>query len=76
MIQPYQDRDGDPSVIGYEDGDDYIRIHYQDGAILEFNAREVSLAHVINLRQLARLQDGLPHYLRRFVNLRLARPIR
>lgn len=43
--------------------------------MLEFLAREVSLDHVINLRQLARLQDGLPHYLRRFVNQRLARRI-
>lgn len=75
-MQPYTDRDGDQTIIGYEDGDDFIRIHYQDGTVLEFLAREVSLAHVINLRQLARLGDGLPHYLRRFVNLRLARRIR
>lgn len=71
----YQDRNGDPSIIGYEDGEDFIRIHYQDGSVLEFLAREVSLDHVINLRQLARLQDRLPHYLRRFVNQRLARRI-
>lgn len=73
---PYQDRDGDKSIIGYEDGLDFIRIHYADGAVLEFNTAEVSAAHVINLRQLARLQDGLQHYLTRFVNVRLARRIK
>lgn len=75
-MQPYQDRDGDQTIIGYEDGLDFIRLHYRDGAVLEFHAAEVGTAHVINLRQLARLQDGLPHYLTRFVNLRLARRIR
>lgn len=73
---PYKDRDGDQSIVGYEDGDDYIRIFYADGAVFEFHAAEVSLAHVINLRQLARLGDGLPHYLARFVPIRLARRIR
>lgn len=75
-MQPYTDRDGDKTIIGYEDGDDFIRIHYQDGAVLEFRAPTIELAHVINLRQLARLGDGLPRYLGRFVNVRLARRIR
>lgn len=75
-MQAYTDRGGDTTVIGFEDGDDFIRIHYRDGAVLEFRVGEVSAAHVMNLRQLAQLGEGLQHYLSRHVSTRLARRIR
>ena len=75
-MQPYQDRDGDQNIVGYDDGEDFIRLHYADGAIIEFRPPHIDLAHVINLRQLAKLGDGLPRYLEQFVSLRLGRRIR
>lgn len=75
-MQPYTDRGGDTTVIGFEDGDDFIRIQYLDGAILEFRVGEVSAAHVMNLRQLAQLGEGLQSYLSRHVPTRLARRIK
>ncbi len=60
-MMPNQDRDDDQSIVGYD-----------DGAIIEVRPPpHIDLAHVINLRQLAWLGDGLHRYLGRLVNVRL-----
>ena len=66
-MRDYLDRTGDRSIRAYADGDAWIRIHFADGQTYEFTIDAIGSEHLLNLRQLARLGDGLPEYLRRFV---------
>ncbi len=73
---PYQDREGDPTILGYVDDPTFIRLLFRDGNVLEFGIREIGESHLINLRQLARMGDGLPQYLKRNELRPLGRPIK
>jgi hypothetical protein len=73
---PYHDREGDPSILGYVDDSAFIRLFFRDGNVLEFGVHEIGASHLINLRQLARMGDGLPQYVKRNELRPLGRPVK
>jgi hypothetical protein len=58
-MHQYFDSEGDQTIVGYHDGDDFIQIHYRDGRVLEVRTPPCGMERVISLRQIARLGAGL-----------------
>jgi hypothetical protein len=74
-MHQYFDSDGDKTIVGYRDGDDFIQIHYRDGRVLEVRTPPFGMERVISLRQIARLGAGLAQVLQQSGDEQRARRI-
>jgi hypothetical protein len=53
-------------VIGYDDGDDYIRVFFQNGHYYTYTLGSCGSVHLSNLKRCAKAQSGLNTYLTRY----------
>ena len=58
-MTPYKDINGDSGVLGYEYGEDWIRIQFKGGGIYEYRASNIGVGNLSIMKQLADSGDGL-----------------
>lgn len=58
-MNKYKDLNGDSGVVGYECGEDYIRIQFSTGAIYLYTNKSAGSQNIEHMKQLAEKGDGL-----------------
>ena len=68
-MTPYRDIDHDSGVAGYDEGPDFIRVLFKDGAIYRYTDASAGGANIQQMKRLAASGDGL----NAFINARVRR---
>ncbi len=63
----YKDIDGDSGVIGYEYGNDYIRVEFSTGAIYLYTYQSAGTSNIERMKSLADAGDGLNAFINTYV---------
>lgn len=72
-MEQYRDIDNDSGVAGYEIGDDYIRVQFDDGSVYLYTYASAGTANIEEMKKLAITGDGLNSFIMRHVRKRYAR---
>lgn len=66
-MERYSNFGGDSGVVGYESGDDYIRVQFSDGSVYLYTYNATGEAWVEHMKQLADNGQGLNEFINRTV---------
>lgn len=66
-MTPYRNLGMNSGIIGYELGDDYIRVQFSSGAIYQYSYAKAGVQHVQTTKQIAMQGYGLDSYINRHV---------
>lgn len=58
-MKTYKDSNSNSNILGYEYGEDWIRIYFKDNSEYEYTGNSVSFYVLNQMKQLADLGDGL-----------------
>lgn len=72
-MERYANRGGDSGVIGYEIGDDFIRVRFSDGSIYLYTHSSAGANNIEHMKKLARNGQGLNAFINRNVRRAYAR---
>jgi hypothetical protein len=50
-------------VTGYETGDDFISVRFQDNTVYKYTCNSAGSEHIESMKQLAKAQNGLSTYI-------------
>ena len=68
----YRDSDHDSGISGYEDGPDFIRVAFKDGAVYRYTDTSAGSANIREMKRLAASGDGLNAFINTHVKRRYA----
>jgi hypothetical protein len=71
-MELYRDIDGDSGVAAYENGLDYQKVEFKDGAVYLYTDRSAGRLNIQRMHELARKGDGLNEYINRHVKEKFA----
>jgi hypothetical protein len=71
-VERYRNLGGDSNVVGYEIGDDWIRVQFRDGSIYTYTYQSAGQETIERMKSFAIGGHGLNSYITRFVRKRYA----
>ena len=66
-MEHYKNLDGNSGIVGYEIGEDFIRVQFSGGSIYLYTYASAGAHNVEQMKQLARNGKGLNAFINRFV---------
>lgn len=72
-MKAYKNIGGDSGVSAYEDGADFIRVKFKDGAIYVYTNASAGTQNIEQMKKLAANGDGLNSFINRNVKKKYAR---
>ena len=72
-MKGYKNLGGNSGVVGYEIGDDFIRVQFSDGSIYLYTYSSADAHNIEHMKQLARNGHGLNAFINRNVRKAYAR---
>jgi hypothetical protein len=66
-MKRYSDIDGDSGVVGYEIGDDFIKVQFSTGAIYLYTYQSAGVANIEHMKVLAQNGEGLNSFINKHV---------
>lgn len=62
-MERYRNLNGDSGVVAYEDGPDFIRVQFSDGAIYLYTNVSAGTQNIERMKQLAKNGQGLNSFI-------------
>lgn len=72
-MERYANLGGDSGVVGYEIGNDFIRVQFSDGSIYLYTYTSAGADNIEQMKRLARNGQGLNAFINRHVRKAYAR---
>lgn len=72
-MERYANLGGNSGVVGYEIGDDFIRVQFSDGSIYLYTYTSAGSKNIEQMKRLARIGRGLNSFINRNVRKAYAR---
>jgi hypothetical protein len=72
-MERYKNIDGDSGVVGYEIGDDFIRVQFSTGAVYLYTNASAGAQSIAQMKKLAIAGDGLNAFINTIVRKACAR---
>lgn len=72
-MKSYMDIDGDSNVLGYETGDDFIRVQFKNRSVYLYTYESAGKYNIEEMKSLAEAGDGLNSFIMRHVRKKYAR---
>lgn len=72
-MERYANLGGDSGVVGYEIGNDFIRVQFSDGSIYVYTYASAGASNIEQMKKLARNGQGLNAFINRNVRKAYAR---
>lgn len=72
-MERYANLGGDSGVVGYEIGNDFIRVQFSDGSIYLYTYASADANNIEQMKRLARNGQGLNAFINRHVRKAYAR---
>jgi hypothetical protein len=72
-MERYKNLGGDSGVVGYEIGQDFIRVQFSDGSIYLYTYASAGSQNIEHMKQLARIGQGLNSFINKTVRKAYAR---
>ena len=66
-MERYKNLGGNSGVVGYEIGTDFIRVQFSDGSVYLYTYASAGAHNVEQMKQLARMGQGLNAFINRHV---------
>lgn len=72
-MKTYKNIDGDSGVTAYEDGADFIRVRFKDGAVYIYTDVSAGAQNIAQMKRLAANGDGLNAFINKNVKKKYAK---
>lgn len=72
-MERYANLGGDSNVVGYEIGNDFIKVQFSDGSIYLYTYASAGASNIEQMKKLARNGQGLNAFIIRNVRYKYAR---